>query len=263
MNSPAKEVLMKSILFIITLVLFLNITNIVGASEGTCIQGNCNNGYGIFVFEDGRVYEGQWKKGIFDGMGALVFTSGSKYSGEFNKGLMHGHGKINLLNGREIKCEVINDEIQVDESIKQLWIKETTSEIEEYIVYLKIGDVYRKHRNYEKALDYYNKSLEINPNYIEAIKNKNDVNQKIAEQEAKAKAQAPPKIVLEGSARPGTKLYGSSSTSTTKEKSSGKATANSDRRYQVPDKANRLMKSGLNQGHHVSPGPVFSPNTYR
>ncbi|MEJ2331956.1 MAG: tetratricopeptide repeat protein [Desulfobulbaceae bacterium] len=116
---------MKSILSILTLVLILNISNSVVAIEGTCIQGNCNNGY----------------------------------------------GKINLLDGREIKCEVVNDEIQVDESTKQLWIKETNSEIEEYIVYLKIGDVYREHRNYEKSLKYYNKSLEIYPNYIEAINN--------------------------------------------------------------------------------------------
>jgi len=253
---------MKSILPILTLVLFLNITNSVGASEGTCIQGNCNNGYGVFVFDDGRVYEGQWKKGLSDGMGRLIFISGSKYTGEFKKGLMHGYGKINLLNGSEKNCEVINGEIQVDDSTKQLWLKETTSEIDEYIVYHKIGDVYRTHGNYEKSLEYYNKSLSINANYIEAINNKNEVEKKIADQEAKAKAQQAPKIVLEGSARPRTKTY-SSSSSTNKKKSSETATANSERRYQVPDKANRLMKSGLNQGHHVSPGPVFSPNTYR
>lgn len=252
---------MKSILFILTLVLFLNITNSVGASEGTCIQGNCNNGYGIFVFDDGRVYEGQWKKRLFDGMGKLIFISGSKYSGEFKKGLMHGYGKINLLNGSEIKCGVVNGEIQGDESTRQLWTKETSSEVDEYMVYLKIGDVYRKHRNYEKSLEYYNKSLEIKPHYVEAINNKNEVEKKIAEQEAKAKAQQAPKIVLEGSASPRTKIYGSSSS--TKKKSSGTTTANSERRYQVPDKAKKLMKSGLNQGHHVSPGPVFSPNTYR
>ena len=254
---------MKSILSILTLVLFLYITNNVGASEGTCMQGKCDNGYGIFVFDDGRVYEGQWGKGSFDGMGRLIFISGSKHTGEFKKGLMHGYGKINLLNGREIKCNVIYDEIQVDESIKQLWIQETTSEIEEYIVYLKVGDIYKEFRNYEKSLEYYNNSLEINPNYIEAINNKNEVKKKIAEQEAKAKAKIPPQIVLEGSAKPTTKLYGSDSTSMAKEKSSEKASANSDRSYQVPDKVNRLMKSGLNQGQHVSPGPVFTPNTYK
>jgi len=254
---------MKSILFILTLVLLLNITNSVGASEGTCIQENCNNGYGIFVFDDGRVYEGQWKKGLFDGMGKLIFISGSKYTGEFKKGLMHGYGKINLLNGSEKKCEVINGEIQVDESTKQLWIKETTSEVDEYIVYLKIGDVYRTHGNYEKSLEFYNKSLSINANYIEAINNKNEVEKKIAEQEEKAKAQQAPKIVLEDSARPRTKIYGSSSSSTNKKKSSETVTANSERRYQVPDKANRLMKSGLNQGHHMSPGPVLTTDSYK
>ena len=85
---------MKPILSILTIVLFLYITNSVGASEGICIQENCKNGYGIFVFfDDGRVYEGQWKKGLFDGMGKLIFISGSKYTGEFKKGLMHGYGK--------------------------------------------------------------------------------------------------------------------------------------------------------------------------
>jgi len=254
---------MKSILSMLTLVFFLNITNIVSASEGKCIQGNCSNGYGIFIFDDGRVYEGQWEKGLFDGMGKLIFVSGSKYTGEFKKGFMHGYGKINLLNGSEKKCEAISGEIQTDEITKQLWIKETTSEIEKYIVYQKIGDVYKEHRNYEKSLEYYNKSLGINPNYTEALNNKHDVKKKIAELEEKAKAQATPKIILEGSARSQTKLYGSNSTSTSKEKSSRKTTANSERRYQVPDKAKRLMKTGLNQGQHVSPGPVFSPNTYR
>ena len=251
---------MKSILALLTLFLFLNITNSVGAFEGVCIQGNCNNGYGIFGFSDGRVYEGQWKKGLFDGMGKLVFFSGVSYIGDFKKGLMHGSGKISLLNGREIKCDVINDEVQIDDSTKQLWIKEKTSETEEHIVYLKIGDVFRKHRSYQKSLMYYNKSLEINPNYIEAINNRNDVKKKIAELEAKAEAQAPPKIVLVGSSTgTRTQLYGSRSSS----ESSGTAATKSDRRYQVPSKVNKLIKAGLNQGQHLSPGPVFSPNTYR
>jgi tetratricopeptide (TPR) repeat protein len=256
---------MKSILSMLTLVLFLNITNSAGAFEGICMQGNCKNGYGIFAFGDGRIYEGQWKKGLFDGMGKLIFISGFKYTGEFDKGLMHGYGKINLLNGKEKKCEVVNGEIQVDESTKQLWLKETTSEAEDYIVFLKIGDVYRVHRNYEKTLEYYNKALEINPDHAEAINNKNEVEKKIAEHKAKAEAQAPPKIVLKGSARsrPRTRLYGSGSSSTTKKKSSGAATVNNDRRYQVPDKVNRLKKAALGSGHHLSPGPVITTDSYK
>jgi tetratricopeptide (TPR) repeat protein len=255
---------MKSILSILTLVIFLNIANSVGAFEAICIQGNCNNGYGIFAFGDGRIYEGQWKKGLFDGIGRLNFISGSKYTGEFKKGLMHGYGRIYFLNGSEKKCEVINGAIQLDESTKQLWRKETSSEVDEHIVYLKIGDAYRVHRNYEKSLEYYYKSLEINPDYVETINNKNEVEKKIAELEAKARAQAPPKIVLKGSARPRkTKIYGSSSSSTSKKKSSGTATTSSDRAYQVPDKVNRLKKAALGSGHHLSPGPVITTDSYR
>jgi tetratricopeptide (TPR) repeat protein len=248
---------MKSILSLITLVLCLNITHIVVASDAACIQGNCKNGYGIFVFDDGRVYEGQWKKGLFEGMGKLIFVSGSMYTGEFKKGLMHGYGKINLLNGSEKKCEVINDELQIDESTKQLWVKETSSGFDEYIVFLTIGDVYKKFRNYKKSLEYYNKSLKINPNHTETLNNKIEVEKKIAEQEAKAKAQQAPTIVLKGSARPEkTKIYdGSVTPSATKQESSGSSSVN--RGYQVPDKVNRLKKAAFGTGHHLSPGPVL------
>ena len=44
----------------------------------------------------------------------------------------------------------------------------------------------RSYYGYLKSLVYYNKSLEINPNYIEAINNRNDLKKKIAELEAKA-----------------------------------------------------------------------------
>ena len=256
---------MKSKLSILTLVLSLCITASVGASEGTCIQGNCKNGYGIIIFDDGSVYEGQWKKGLFDGMGKLIFPSSSSYTGEFKKGLMHGYGKINLPNGSEKKCEVINGEIQVDESTRQLWLKETTSEIDEYIVYLKIGDVYRKHRDYEKSLEYYNKSLSINPDYIEAINNKNEVEEKIAELEAKAKAQEAPKIVFKGSAgtgSSGTTVYGSGGTSSAKGKSSG-TTIETKKGDHVPKTVRRLLKSGSGSGYDVSNSPVFTPNSYK
>ena len=258
---------MKSILSVLTLGLFLNISSSVGAFEGKCIQGNCKNGYGIFASGDGRVYEGLWKNGLFDGMGKLTFISGSKYTGEFKKGLMHGYGKINLPNGEEKRCEVINGEIQVDDSTRQLWIKGTDSEVDENIVYLQIGDIYRKLGNYEKSLEYYNKSLSINADHEETVNKKKEVEQKIADLEAKAKELQPPKIVIQSSVRPGpgrTKLYGSSSTSTAKKKSTGTATAKSDRGYQVPaERINRLKKAALGSGHHVSSGPAITTDSAR
>ena len=30
-----------------------------------CVQGDCSNGRGVFVFPDGTKYDGGWRKGVF------------------------------------------------------------------------------------------------------------------------------------------------------------------------------------------------------
>ena len=126
-----------------------------------CVQGDCDNGYGIFIYEDGRIYEGQWKNGAFDGIGSLTFQTGSNYAGEFKKGLMHGYGQITLKDGNQQKCSFNENIIENNDSLKSLWETETKSSIEEYIFYCNMGDAYKKYENYEKAIEYYNKSLKV------------------------------------------------------------------------------------------------------
>mmetsp|Transcript_16221 Transcript_16221/g.29660 ORF Transcript_16221/g.29660 Transcript_16221/m.29660 type:complete len:814 (+) Transcript_16221:851-3292(+) len=67
--------------------------------EGGLVDG-VRHGIGICVFEDGRVYEGEWRWGQMDGKGRL-FNSKMQliYQGEFSDGHMNGKGTLLCSNG--------------------------------------------------------------------------------------------------------------------------------------------------------------------
>ena len=52
----------------------------VGFAE--CIKGDCNNGYGTYIYEDGRQYVGEWK-----------------YVGQFKNDEPHEHGILTTADG--------------------------------------------------------------------------------------------------------------------------------------------------------------------
>lgn len=59
--------------------------------------GQMNNwgnpqGQGIMVYENGRVYEGDWVNGYFQGNGVLFFADGDLYAGEWKNGKPDGDG---------------------------------------------------------------------------------------------------------------------------------------------------------------------------
>lgn len=66
-----------------------------------CIQGNCQNGKGTFVFESGAKYTGEFLNGSMHGQGILAFTNGDKYLGSFQNQFREGKGKFVFANGDE------------------------------------------------------------------------------------------------------------------------------------------------------------------
>jgi len=98
----------------------------VGASA-ECIKGNCENGYGIFIYSKVDKYDGEWKNGMFNGKGTLsseigilvanwidniptgsvIFTTfkGDKYVGEMKNGKQDGFGTYSYPNGDEYSGE--------------------------------------------------------------------------------------------------------------------------------------------------------------
>ncbi|PRP85687.1 hypothetical protein PROFUN_06521 [Planoprotostelium fungivorum] len=60
--------------------------------EGEYLNGK-RHGPGRLV-EDGGIYEGDFKEGLFGGDGTYTFLNGDKYNGQFQNGLFHGHGVV-------------------------------------------------------------------------------------------------------------------------------------------------------------------------
>lgn len=56
-------------------------------SQTTCISGDCQNGYGTSVENDGRNWEGNFKEGRWNGYGILTYPDGQLFLGYWNNGV--------------------------------------------------------------------------------------------------------------------------------------------------------------------------------
>lgn len=63
-----------------------------GESYSGSLLGNIPEGRGKYVWSDGCVYEGEWRRGMRHGNGTIQWSSGASYEGEFSGGYMHGTG---------------------------------------------------------------------------------------------------------------------------------------------------------------------------
>lgn len=82
------SILMKKIPFI----LFLFFIQIYTFSQTGCISGDCSQGTGTFIWENGDSYSGAWINGSRTGYGIYSWSSGAYYKGEFKDNLLHGYG---------------------------------------------------------------------------------------------------------------------------------------------------------------------------
>ncbi len=68
------------------------------AQQG-CIQGNCRQGYGIFIFGDGSRYTGSFEDGYIHGLGIYESPGGEKYTGNWIRQKRWGKGRRLYANG--------------------------------------------------------------------------------------------------------------------------------------------------------------------
>ncbi len=72
----------------------LEFRNLMGMMSDDPCYGDCEDGFGIYDFDEGLQYMGQWQNGTFDGKG-LVYSNGALYyDGDFYEGVFHGKGKV-------------------------------------------------------------------------------------------------------------------------------------------------------------------------
>jgi len=52
-----------------------------------------------FTYDNGTVYDGGYRNGMFQGKGKIIYADGTIYDGHFINGVLEGHGKYTALNG--------------------------------------------------------------------------------------------------------------------------------------------------------------------
>ena len=69
---------------------------------GGCIFNDCKNGDGIYAWESGNVYKGEFDEdGKQHGKGTFTWANGDKYTGEWKDGDWHGQGTFTWANGEK------------------------------------------------------------------------------------------------------------------------------------------------------------------
>ena len=77
------------------------VPNATGRSPG-CIEGDCENGYGTYVFKDGSRYTGTFKNFLPHGRGTVRYTNGERYEGEMAEATFNGQGTLFMPDGTRV-----------------------------------------------------------------------------------------------------------------------------------------------------------------
>lgn len=102
---------MKIARIITTILILLSVqpTNIFAQGSGNCVSGNCVNGYGKFVFDNGYIYEGDFVNNVLQGQGTLTLTNIGVYTGKFANGMRNGQGKFTFITNEIYEGGWVND----------------------------------------------------------------------------------------------------------------------------------------------------------
>lgn len=72
-------------------------------------QGKFVSGKHCFVNENGDLYDGEWKDGMYNGQGYLLYADGNYYKGAFVEGKRSGYGILQCTNGDRYEGNFLND----------------------------------------------------------------------------------------------------------------------------------------------------------
>ena len=86
---------MKHILLSLVLVLIFSFS----AFADECVSGDCVNGYGTYVWDNGDQYVGGYKDNLYHGQGTFTSNNGDQYVGGWKNDKMHGQGTYTFADG--------------------------------------------------------------------------------------------------------------------------------------------------------------------
>lgn len=70
------------------------------ALTAQCIEGNCEDGEGKFIYKDKSIYEGTFVNKKANGFGICTYSNGNYYKGEWENHTFHGKGILTYNNGK-------------------------------------------------------------------------------------------------------------------------------------------------------------------
>lgn len=65
-----------------------------------CVSGDCRNGSGKYLYNNGASYEGGFKNNLPHGYGTVLYVNGDKYTGEMTNATFNGLGTLYKTNGQ-------------------------------------------------------------------------------------------------------------------------------------------------------------------
>ncbi|OSM06147.1 MORN repeat-containing protein [Magnetofaba australis] len=78
----------------------------------TCLRGNAKEGFSVVRFANGNVYRGYYHKGRKHGQGLFIWRDGRRYEGEWRNGRMNGVGVMSFPLGSRYVGQFVNDKKQ-------------------------------------------------------------------------------------------------------------------------------------------------------
>ncbi|MGB0862675.1 MAG: caspase family protein [Saprospiraceae bacterium] len=132
----------------ILIILSISLANLLTAQ---CISGDCNSGYGTYLYKDGTKYIGNFKDSKAHGEGACYYVSGNKdrYIGEWANHQYNGKGVLVMKSG-DIKRGIWQrgklvraDKENSDKSTKIKVSEKTTEKVKRPKVYAVVVGVAR------------------------------------------------------------------------------------------------------------------------
>jgi hypothetical protein len=86
----------------------MGLINEQNEQETGCIDGDCEDGTGTYVYDNGNKYEGKWVDGQRHGTGTFVYTNGDRYYGDWENDIKNGTGTYTWPSGTEYKGEWVD-----------------------------------------------------------------------------------------------------------------------------------------------------------
>lgn len=93
----------------LSVVILLVLVNLSYAQQNTCLSGDCDNGYGTWLYKNGDKYEGTWVNKQMHGNGTYYYANGDIYKGDFKHDKLEGTGTFISHTGDKYVGQYVNN----------------------------------------------------------------------------------------------------------------------------------------------------------